>query len=273
MGAKYLCIDVGATKTLLAHFSKNGRVLNEYKFPTPKKYQDFLKDLESALQRPEFHEPQIAAACCAIPGRVDRQHGVGLRFGNLAWANVPILDDLAEILGKIPVFVENDAKLAGLYEALLYKEYKKVLYLTLSTGIGDGIIIDGKIDPDFADSEAGQMVLEHDGKLQKWEDFASGRAFKQKYEKKVADVDNPYIWKQYSKGLAVGIDSLAATIQPDLIIIGGGVGAHLEKFIEPLSAELKKFQNNMVQIPPIIKADKAEEAVIYGCYEFIKQNL
>ncbi len=273
MGASYLCIDVGATKTLLANFSGGGKLVSEYKFPTPKSYDKFTEELQSSLQQSGFNTKEISAACTAIPGKVDRTKGVGLKFGNLDWKNVPIRDDLEKILGNIPIYVENDAKLAGVYEASIHKEYRKVLYLTVSTGIGDGIIIDGKIDPDFADSEPGQMVLEHDGKLQKWEDFASGRAFKARYDKKVAEVDNPFIWKQYSKSLAVGIDTLAATLQPDVIIIGGGVGAHLEKFIEPLNTELQKFQNQMVQIPPIIKADKAEEAVIYGCYEYIRQNI
>ncbi|HSX18364.1 MAG TPA: ROK family protein [Candidatus Saccharimonadales bacterium] len=271
-GGNYLAIDVGATKTLLAVFSEDGKVLHEQKIATDKKYDRFLDDLEATLQQEEFKNYQIAACCCAIPGKVDRKTGIGITFGNLAWKNVAVKADLEKILGNIPIYVENDANLAGLYEAHNHKEYKKVLYLTVSTGIGDGIIIDGKIDPDFADSEPGLMVLEHEGKLQKWEDFASGRAFKAKYDKKVAEVDNPFIWRQYSRVLAQGMDALAAVIQPDVIIIGGGVGAHLEKFADILEEELKKMQNNMVQIPPIIKADKAEEAVIYGCYEYIRQS-
>lgn len=274
MGEAYLAIDVGATKTLLALFSEEGKLEYEQKIQTDNKYELFLKDLRSCLQQNEFKNAKITAVCCAIPGKVDRQNGIGETFGNLPWHDAPIRLDLEKIVGRVPILIENDANLAGLFEAhLVHKKYKKVLYLTISTGIGDGIIIDDKIDSDFADSESGQMVLEHEGRLQKWEDFASGRAFRSKYGKKVAEVDNPFVWKQYSRSLAQGIGELIATLQPDVIIIGGGVGAHLEKFQPYLEQELQKYHNNMVPIPPIIKADKAEEAVIYGCYEFIRQNI
>lgn len=268
----FLAIDVGATKTLLAVFSNDGKVLYEQKIATNKKYDQFLADLRLTLNEEGFSKHRIVAVCCAIPGKVDRKNGVGLTFGNLPWHSVRIRSDLERIISHLTIFVENDANLAGLYEASVHKKYKKVLYLTFSTGIGDGIIINGKIDPDFADSESGQMILEHEGRLQKWEDIASGRAFRQKYGKKASEVDNPFTWKQYSKAVAKGIGELVATLQPAVVIIGGSVGAQLEKFADPLKEELKKYHNNMVPIPPIIKADKPMEAVIYGCYEYIKQN-
>ncbi len=270
----YLAIDVGATKTLLAAFSDRGEVLHEQKIATDKKYEKFLSDLKAVLAQGKFKDYHFLAVCCAIPGKVDRQKGIGLTFGNLPWHNAPINADLEKILGHhTQIFVENDANLAGLYEAQAHKEYKKVLYLTLSTGIGDGIITDGKIDPDFADSESGQMVLEHEGRLQKWENIASGRAFKQKYGKLAKEVDNPFVWQQYSRALAKGIGELIATLQPSVVILGGSVGAQFDKFVSSLKEELKKYHNNMVPIPPIIKADKPTEAVIYGCYEYIRQNL
>jgi len=111
----------------------------------------------------------LSACCCALPGKIDRKNGVGISFGNLSWRNVPIKKDLERLLGFTQVWLEHDSSLAGLSEAeLTHGRYRKIIYLTISTGIGDGIIIDDKIDTDLADSEAGQMVLEHDGKLQKW---------------------------------------------------------------------------------------------------------
>jgi glucokinase len=268
----YLAIDVGGTKTLLAIFSPEGELLARQKIPTPKTYNGLIKDLKSALQLPEFKSYSITACCCAIPGVVDRRSGVGLDFGNLPWHDVPILADLQKILKHIRIFVDNDANLAGVYEASRHPKYKKVLYVTLSTGIGGGIIVDGKIDEAFADSEIGHMVLEHEGKIQKWEDFASGKALVERFGMKAEHLSNPFSWKSYAKDVAKGLDASISLIQPDAIIIGGSVGAHLEKFLAPLKDELIKYRNDMVQIPPIIKADKAEEAVIYGCYEFIRQN-
>ena len=57
------------------------------------------------------------------------------------------------------------------------------------------------------------------------------------------------------------------------MIIGGGVGSHFEKFSAPLNDEMKKLELPMVNIPPIIKAKRAEEAVVYGCYDYINQKL
>lgn len=269
----YLALDVGASKTLLATFDKSGKVLDKQKFPTNHKYRNFLSDLQSVLRGEDFAKNQIEAVCCAIPGKVDRSAGIGISFGNLPWQNVPIQADLEKIFVGRPVFLENDANLAGLFEAYAHKKYKKVLYLTLSTGVGSGFIVDGKIDGAYADAEVGHMVLEHEGKLKAWEDFASGRALVQRFGKKAERLDNPFAWKTYAKGVARGLDVLLATLQPDAVIFGGSVGAHLEKFAEPLQNELKKFSNNMVPVPPIIKADKAEEAVIYGCFEYTRQKL
>ena len=103
--------------------------------------------------------------------------------------------------------------------------------------------------------------------------MASGRALKKKYGKKASEIDDPAIWQAYVKDLAPGMSELVAVVQPEVIIIGGGVGAHLEKFQPYHVHELKKYENHMVIIPPIIKAKRPEEAVIYGCYDFIRQQI
>ncbi len=269
----YLAVDIGGSKTLLAVFNEQGQIINQLKFPTPQKYSEFLELLKSSVKT---FSPGLgfAAVAVAAPGKIDRKNGTALDFGNLPWHDADLKKDLEPIAGQAPIFIENDANLAGLGEAnLVHDKYKKVLYLTISTGIGDGLIINGMIDPIFADSEAGQMVLEHDGRLQKWEDFASGRALKEKYGKKASEIDDPAIWQEFVKGLAQGMGELAATVMPEVIIIGGGVGAHYEKFADFLQQELKKYENNMVKIPPIIKAQRPEEAVVYGFYDYIKQSI
>jgi glucokinase len=267
----YLAVDVGATKTLLAVFSEDGKVLHKQKIATNHSYQEFLVELKSALKSADFSKFKISACCCAIPGVVDRAKGEGTYFGNLPWKNTPITTDIKKIVG-VRVLIENDANLAGLSEALNHKRYKKVLYITLSTGIGSGFIVEGKIDKAYEDSEDGHMVLEHEGKLQEWEDFASGKALVERFGKKAEQLDNPFAWKKYARDVARGLEVILAVVKADVVIIGGSVGAHLEKFIEPLNKELRETVDNMVPIPPIIKAARAEEAVIYGCYEFIKQN-
>ena len=246
----------------------------QLRMATNSDYGQFLNDLRQALTG-ELANYNFSHCCCAVPGIVRRPSGVGVSFGNLPWQNVPIRDDLSQILGPaVKVLVENDANLAGLSEALLVqKKYKKVLYLTISTGIGDGIITNGVIDADLADSEAGHTMLEHNGQMLKWEDFASGRALVKKYGKKAADITDPRVWAQFAKNIAQGLDGLLSTLQPDVVIIGGGVGSHFPKYEQFLKTELAKLENKMVHIPPVLQAKRPELAVIYGCYDFIRQNL
>lgn len=268
----YLAVDIGGSKTLVAVFNHAGQIIRQERFITPKNYSHFLKQLFNTVG----NEQKFDAICIAAPGKIDRKTGVALDFGNLNWHHTPLKDDVSKfaLSPHTPVLIENDSNLAGLSEAVLVKDhYQKVLYLTASTGIGDGIIIDGKIDEQFQDSESGQMILEHDGKLQKWEDFASGRALFKKYGKKASELNDTGAWKEYAKGLAAGMGELIATLTPEVIIIGGGIGAHYEKFEPYLKDELKKYESKLVKLPPIIKAKRPEEAVIYGCYELIKQTI
>ncbi len=269
--AMILAVDIGGTKTLLAAFSEEGKLEHEFKFPTPKNYKVFLKEITKTYKA-EFADYKFRVACVAAPALLDRKHGVAIEFGNLDWKKVPIKTDFEESL-KLPVKIENDAKLAGLSEAkLLAAEYKKVLYLTVSTGIGDAIIFDGKIDQTLQDSEAGQMIILHDGKLERWEDFASGHALVNKYGRKASEIENPDIWEEFSDGLALGLGQLIAVIQPDVVVIGGGVGTHFEKFGHYLIEALgSKYKAKLVKVPPIIKAKRPEEAVIYGCYDYVKR--
>jgi len=273
-GNMYLGIDVGGSKTLFAVFSEDGQLTNEHKTPTNSDYGQFLSDVRLVLSG-QLASYTFSHCCCAVPGIVRRDIGVGVNFGNLPWRNVPIRDDLAQILGPgVKVLVENDANLAGLSEAILvHKKYKKVLYLTISTGIGDGIIIDGIIDADFADSEVGHTMLEHNGQMTKWEDFASGRALVKKYGKTAAEITDPEVWAEFAKSLAQGMDGLLSTLHPEVVIIGGGVGSHFGKYEKFLKEELAKLESRMVNIPPVLQAKRPEEAAIYGCYEFIRQNL
>jgi predicted NBD/HSP70 family sugar kinase len=268
----YLAVDIGGSKTLFAVFSPSGELLIKHKIPTNPDYKKFLSKAENVLKT-ELKDYEFTHCCCAIPGNFDKSSGLGTRFGNLKWENVPIAKDISNLIGGMGVLVENDAALGGLSEAaLVHDKYKKVLYVTIGTGIGDSYIMDGKLDLELSESEAGHMVLQYEGELQKWESFASGHALAQRYGKKASEISDPAIWKEFAHALSVGLQPLLAVLLPEVLIIGGGVGTHLAKFKEPLDIELKKLENVMVKIPPIIQAKRSEEAVIYGCYEYIKQN-
>src|SRR3954464_11674834 len=121
----YLAVDVGGSKTLFAVFSHNGHILTKYKIPTNPNYNKFILEFKEVIDN-QLKDYQISHCCCAIPGYFDSKTGLGVRFGNLKWHNVPIAKDLAKILGNISVFVENDAALGGLSEAIiLLNKYKR----------------------------------------------------------------------------------------------------------------------------------------------------
>lgn len=268
----YLAIDIGATKTLLAVFEADGQMVCEKKLPTSNDYKQFIKDLGDCIR--QLDQFQLSYCACAVPAVVDTASGVAKAFGNENWREVPIKSDIQSLMPDTKIFIHNDAKLAGLSEALLLNsKYRRLLYLTISTGIGGGVIVDNKIDPDFENFEPGQMIFEHGGSNRKWESYASGKALSEKYGKRASDIDDPAIWKNYVKDLVAGFENLIAVVRPDVIVVGGGVGAHFEKFQSYLNEELSKINNPLVPIPPILKAQRPEEAVIYGCYDYIRQNI
>ena len=265
----YVGIDVGGTKTLVTVLSAKGKIVEQAKFPTPPIYSNFVLELAHTLAH--FEHQDFKAAAIAIPGRIDRERGVALDLGNLDWHNIPVQADCEKIL-KCPVVVDNDANLAGLGEAVLHPEVKTVLYITISTGIGSGVISGGKIEPALANIEAGQMELPFNGKLMKWEHFASGRAIYEHFNKKAMDIHDEASWRYIVRNLGLGMFNLIAIVEPDLIIIGGSVGSYFDRYEHLLKAELNKHDVPVVHIPPVISAKRPEEAVIYGCYELIKQT-
>jgi glucokinase len=206
------------------------------------------------------------------PGRLDRKNGIGIAMGNLPWENVPIAADV-ERLVHCPVVIENDAKLAGLSEAMLVKgKYDRVVYITVSTGIGIGVVINQEIDPYLADAEPGKMPLEHGGKMVAWESFASGHAIVQRYGKIAKDIKDDTTWKRIAHDIAIGLIDIIAVVQPQVIIFGGSVSMYFDRFDDFLVEALRKYEVPLIPIPPIIHAQRPEEAVVYGCYDLAKSR-
>lgn len=263
----YLGIDIGGTKTLIALLNNQGVIKESHRFPTPKIYTAFLKEV--AVTVANLSTSECVAAGVAAPGFIDRGKGTVRAFGNLLWKDIPLRQDLKKLLG-CPVVVENDANLAGLSEAMLIKQYHSVLYVTISTGIGTGIINNQQIDPELADSEGGQIMLEHQGKLQPWEDFASGSAIVSRFGKRASEITDQKTWHIIAHDIALGLYDLIAFIQPDAVVLGGGVLTYFDRFKDLLNKELKRYETPLIQIPPILQAQRPNEAVVYGCYDLAK---
>lgn len=264
----YLAIDIGGTKTLVASLTNEGVIVERLRFETPKDYAEF-KSLAAQNIR-SLSTKKFVAGGIGAPGRLDRDAGIGIAMGNLPWRNAPIREDIKSVV-RCPLVLHNDAKLAGLSEAMLLRsKFDRVLFVTVSTGIGAGYITNQAIDPALADAEVGKMPLAHNDKMVPWEDFASGRAIVERFGKRASDIDDEATWKIIAHDIAAGLIDLIATVQPEAIVIGGSVGARLERFKKPLVQRLKSFETPLIPIPPILKAQRPDDAVLYGCFDLAK---
>ena len=259
-------VDTGGTKTLIASFEQNGDIGEMIKFPTPKNQDDYVTLLRKTLQE-NYAGMSIEAVVVGLPGIV--KDGVAIWCNNLGWKNFNAAQALTGVLGDAPVLIENDANLAGLSETkILSPVPTSSLYVTVSTGIGTGIITSGKIDPALRYSEGGRALVEFDGVVREWESFASGRAIYQTYGKYARDITSEKVWKQVADRISRGFLAMIPIIQPEIIIIGGSIGSYFDKYGPQLEALLKEKLPVHITCPRIIPAAHPEEAVIYGCYYY-----
>jgi glucokinase len=267
----YLGIDIGGTKTLVATFDDQGKLAEKAKFSTDRDYPEFLEGLKKNIDSLSAKDFQYCGV--GIPATViDRSRGVGVSFGNLPWRDAPVQADIGRLC-NCPVVVENDTKMAGLSEAILLKDkYKSVLYVTVSTGVGFALVVDRVIDTSVGDGGGRALMLEHEGKMMPWEDFASGRAIVERYGLKAKDITDKATWQEISHDLAQGLIQIIAITQPEVVVIGGGVGAYFEKYGKSLADELGKYKLPLIPMPALVGAQRPEEAVVYGCYELAKQE-
>jgi predicted NBD/HSP70 family sugar kinase len=169
--------------------------------------------------------------------------------------------------------IGNDAKLAGLYEARILKPIpSQMLYVTIGTGIGTGIVANGRIDPS-QHSEGGHMLIEFNGEMHRWEEFASGKAIYNTYGKYAHDIMDKPIWDQIADRISRGFLTIIPLLQPDTIVIGGGIGTYFDRFSEQLQNILREKLPSYIPCPVFVPAENSELAVIYGCYYYALDSL
>lgn len=267
----YVGIDIGGTKTLVAKLSDDGQIIDSRRFPSNHDYRQFLRDLDENLQQLKLSsQPR---ACAGVSGLLDRQKGTVHALGNLPWKDKPIRDDISRLVGGQPVIIENDSRLAGLSEARLLKDtYRDVLFLTVSTGIGGAFIQNGRIARALQDTEMGKMPLLHDGEIVHWEEFAGGRGVVKRFNQPASAITDPACWQIIGDNIAYGLGAVCSVLQPEVIILGGSVGRHADKYSGVILEFLARHLHPVVRQPKaILAAQRPDEAVIYGCYDLAKQ--
>lgn len=261
-----IAVDTGGTKTLIAGYGEDGKIVTEFKFPTPLKKTEYVETLTTHLTA-LFEPKNVDAIVIALPGIV--KNGIAVWCNNLHWKNFDVAAELKGVLGGAPLFVENDANLAGLAETRQLKNLPvSSLYVTISTGIGSGVITNGKIDPGLRYSEAGRALVEFDGTVREWETFASGKAIYNTYGKYARDIKSKRIWGKIADRISRGFLAVIPVIQPDVIIIGGSIGTYFDQYQAQLKGILKEKLPPHIPLPKLVQANHPEQAVIYGCYYY-----
>lgn len=269
-----IAVDIGGTKTLVASFEGH-EIVREDRFATDKNFQDFFADLLPILKA-HAAKHDVDAISVAVPGTLNHHSGTIVRCGNLAWKNEPLRQLLRDQGFDCPVYLENDANLAGLGEAhAMHPVPQLCLYLTISTGIGGGLIVNGKLEPALSNTEPGFMLLKRGSEFIIWEHLASGKALVERTGKMASELRDESLWRDQAERVAEGLQILIPAYRPSVIVIGGGVGVHFDRHLKRPVEEIlqQRMPSFIADIPPIIQAEHPDKAVIYGCKTYAEQHL
>lgn len=278
-------VDIGGTKILAGAVSSEGEILGTVRHPSPvDSYPDLIKAIALAVHEAgKGHD--IAAVGVGVAGQVTFE-GTVLSSPNLGLFNAPLRRDLTAELG-VPIVVDNDANVAA------YGEYRcgagagesSLLLITVGTGIGMGLVIDGEIFRGKAGlaGEPGHIIVESGGRLCTcghrgcWERYSSGSALRDAADQfgsphallLAAEEGNVQALEAYEivgRWLGKGLATLAAVLDPGLILIGGGVSEAGEVIMGPARDEFGLQLTGRDQRPRI-KVELAalgEEAAVAG---------
>lgn len=264
-----IAIDIGGTKVRIGRINGHGRISKFIDFATPASESDMLRVTSATVH--ELTDPiEPTAIGIAGPASIDRARGtIGPCTNIPAWKKLPIVDTLRKEFA-CPIALENDATLGGVCEALIGngQSYRYILYVTISTGIGSSLILDGKPLPGPYNPQGGQMILVDHAKNPLYGSFeylASGKAILREHGKIAADIRSARTWHDITRPLAQGLNNLIVATNPEVVILGGGVSRHYKRLIKPLKSHLKDFSYPPnFPVPPIIQAKYVETAPLIG---------
>lgn len=266
-------VDIGGTKIRLAVATDPNNIVRDHTFHTPADQNEALARIEQGL-RELAGETAISAVGIASPGPLDRQNGVIIHPRTIDWHDFAIVRNLSERL-KCPVRLDHDATLGGVAEARLGAgaEHRVVLYVTVSTGIGSAIIVEGTPLPSKHNSEGGWQVIPADsGQPIQYQKLASGVAITEHFGRIAAELTNPRDWQVVARHIAGGLFNMITVIQPDIVVLAGGVSVHFGKFYEPMMRTLHDF-TTIYPLPPIKQAEFVETAPLLGALLLAQDQL
>ena len=285
-------IDVGGTTIKCGFFSDNGELIEKEELPTRKENsgENILPDIAEyikmtlAMHKKKFTD--IAGIGIGVPGAV-RDDGTVNKCVNLGWDVVNVPNKLSELLifPKEKIKAGNDANVAALgeYWKGSGKEYSSIMMVTIGTGVGGGLILDGKPINGFngAAAEIGHIPLVDGldfacncGKTGCLEQVASATGIarlagtknaKEVFDRaKAGDKDMEEVIEKVCSYIGKGLACAAAIVDPECFVIGGGVSAAGDYFIDKIKKYYKKQAFHPSADTAIVKATLLNDAGIYG---------
>ena len=279
-------IDLGGTNIAVGLVNERGEILSKTSTPTLAKRDtsEIMDDMASCVfevcKKAGIKVSDVDFCGIAAPGLCNTDTGVVERSENLPMKAYPIVDELKKRIGVENIKIENDANAAAKGEAEVgaAKGYRSSVMITLGTGVGGGVILDGKVYSgfNFAGAELGHMVIVKDGvqcncgRRGCFEKYASATALarltREKMEKcpdsimwdicqkninrangrtafdamRRGDVAGAEVVDEYISYLACGVTNLINIFQPEVFSIGGGISNEKDYLLLPLIDKVLK---------------------------------
>lgn len=308
----YLGIDLGGTFIKAAVVDENGSILHKDSLPTEvDQGVDHVASriAEIALKVISdggYKVSDIEYAGVASPGTADCESGIMIYCSSIPFLNYPLAERISTLTGIKKVYIENDANAAAKGEAAVgnAKGYKTSIMVTLGTGIGGGIIIDGKLYTgfNFAAAEIGHMVIDPSGpecqcgRKGCWEKLASATALIRMAREEMAENPDSLMWQlcggdlskvdakipfdakkagdaagarvvdKFVYYLACGLTNMIDILQPEVITIGGGVCNQGDYLLDPVREIISKeqYSRNGKNVTKIVRAALGNDAGVIG---------
>ncbi|MCH7883009.1 ROK family protein [Patescibacteria group bacterium] len=274
-----LFFDIGGT-SIRAAFCQDGKSLGEPKIlETPKDFNEGILLLKKTAEELSGGK-KIQSIVVGIAGAFDREKTQLLASPNLpGWVGKPLKVRLYQEFGSL-VFIENDAALAGLGEAVYGagKGKEIVAYMTISTGVGGARIIKGKIDVSAKGFEPGHQIIDAGAVWQgeydvlTLENAISGTAFEKRFGKKPYEITDEKIWDEAARILAIGLNNSMVYWSPDIVVLGGSMMKEVGIPIERIRFHLKNILKIFREPSPIEKAALGDAAGLYGGLAFLNPS-
>jgi glucokinase len=297
--------DLGGTKLLVGAVDSEQRILHRGQEPSHGRTgEEVVAMLETEVLEALDACPDAVAVGLGIPATIDRRRGVAVNAVNLPLADVPVRDLMRQKL-PLPVYIDNDANCAALAEHLhgAGAGTTNMILLTIGTGIGGGMILDGQLyrGSSGAGAELGHVVIDMDGPRCQGscpnhgcvEALASGTALGREGRAAAAREPDSALGRLAGAGeeitgravtaaaiagdavavevvaliggrLGVALASFANIFDPDVIVIGGGVGAAGELLLEPAREQVRSRALPPMNEVPVVAAELGADAGMIG---------